>query len=423
MRKTALTVLTSLAVYGTIQAQTTLENGTPGIHQLVTRPFFYYDLMRSENPSWKTEVRETTATPWAKWSKVVQQKDALGRFVNLEAYEWNSTTQEWDTTYHHRYDRLTSNGNITREAKTSWQRENNDSLRPTATVINSIYENDTLRGAQTVVATRNITVTLNTKYTYNEQGQRIHDSDVVQNTGQLFTSKYLYNNEGLCTGYYTTVGSDTNSHIEFGYNGDTLVRYSVYSYFTGTPELVVNEAYTYNAAGLIETVTHAGMDENNIFGLLNRYQHGYTAAGKLKWMARFTREGSEWHKADSIVLAFNGNETDTSYGYISQDGTDWDTEASMRFTFTEEQEPVGLNEHKNTLAFSLYPNPARGVLYIGTEKAATIDRVSISDLTGRQLAVHTQVSGSIDVSALKAGIYLVQVQSGQQSAVKKLVIN
>lgn len=92
-------------------------------------------------------------------------------------------------------------------------------------------------------------------------------------------------------------------------------------------------------------------------------------------------------------------------------------------------ESTSARDLKNELEHSLtiYPNPASSILNV---KLASFNRnskyeVSISDMFGKQVGQYTlaQKEGSIDVSALSNGLYLVTITDGTNIASKKVVIS
>jgi hypothetical protein len=71
-----------------------------------------------------------------------------------------------------------------------------------------------------------------------------------------------------------------------------------------------------------------------------------------------------------------------------------------------------------TTSLNVYPNPARNLLYIGTESQARF--AEVYNLTGARVLVAGLESGSIDISSLREGIYIVRIQyENGQSAVRK----
>lgn len=74
---------------------------------------------------------------------------------------------------------------------------------------------------------------------------------------------------------------------------------------------------------------------------------------------------------------------------------------------------------------SIYPNPTRGEVYILTEKSYKDAQVSVSDLTGK--TVHqtnldlTSKRGTLDVSSLPIGVYVIKIDTKEGIITKKLI--
>ena len=77
--------------------------------------------------------------------------------------------------------------------------------------------------------------------------------------------------------------------------------------------------------------------------------------------------------------------------------------------------------------FNVYPNPTNGNVNITISSNEDV-QVSLFDIRGRQVysEIHNNDSAtfskSIDFSAVSSGIYMINVQSGDKKATKKLVI-
>jgi hypothetical protein len=74
----------------------------------------------------------------------------------------------------------------------------------------------------------------------------------------------------------------------------------------------------------------------------------------------------------------------------------------------------------------IYPNPANKAIYIATENAAITD-VKISTLIGNivnglTLSQQSANTYRVDISALKPGLYLMELTSEKKKVVKKIMI-
>ena len=75
----------------------------------------------------------------------------------------------------------------------------------------------------------------------------------------------------------------------------------------------------------------------------------------------------------------------------------------------------------------MYPNPAQDALTIETENLTTVTRITVFDNIGQEVkdvdVQSNDLMNSIDISALKPGIYMVEIQStGVTTVTKKLVV-
>ncbi len=74
----------------------------------------------------------------------------------------------------------------------------------------------------------------------------------------------------------------------------------------------------------------------------------------------------------------------------------------------------------NITGLSVYPNPATDVLNISTALNAE-KSVVIFDITGK-VVINTKTSGTLSVSNLQAGVYIIQITEGETTATAKLII-
>src|SRR5690606_27416501 len=83
-----------------------------------------------------------------------------------------------------------------------------------------------------------------------------------------------------------------------------------------------------------------------------------------------------------------------------------------------------LSTSENTPSdLKLYPNPVQNILNFQSANNDFVD-VSISDINGRIIiAMKNFVSNEIDVSALKTGMYFINIQSSEGGVTKKFIKN
>ena len=70
---------------------------------------------------------------------------------------------------------------------------------------------------------------------------------------------------------------------------------------------------------------------------------------------------------------------------------------------------------------TLFPNPAHNLLQIQTSDNLTIDRVIITDLTGKVILEQALDTNTINIAQLASGMYLIKAFSGQQTFTSKFM--
>ena len=73
--------------------------------------------------------------------------------------------------------------------------------------------------------------------------------------------------------------------------------------------------------------------------------------------------------------------------------------------------------------FSIFPNPTNNILTIHNLENKLIDKITISDLTGKKVLEQNNNSNTINVENLQNGMYLLQILSEGKSAVSKFIKN
>lgn len=82
---------------------------------------------------------------------------------------------------------------------------------------------------------------------------------------------------------------------------------------------------------------------------------------------------------------------------------------------------LSIADLSDELTFEIYPNPARDLINISTNKI--VERIQISDLSGKNTLTLEGQTESIDISALKPGIYFIKVYSLGEFWIKKFVVS
>lgn len=78
---------------------------------------------------------------------------------------------------------------------------------------------------------------------------------------------------------------------------------------------------------------------------------------------------------------------------------------------------LSVDDVDNELNVNVYPNPTTGMVYIDAEN---VPFVKVVDLSGR-IVMEQQKTNVLDLSALQTGVYLLQLESNDQSTVKRII--
>ena len=70
---------------------------------------------------------------------------------------------------------------------------------------------------------------------------------------------------------------------------------------------------------------------------------------------------------------------------------------------------------------SVYPNPSNGVFTIDLKSTAIIEKVCLTDISGKQITIALDSNNSFDISSYNSGIYLLNVQTSDGVLNRKLI--
>ncbi len=69
----------------------------------------------------------------------------------------------------------------------------------------------------------------------------------------------------------------------------------------------------------------------------------------------------------------------------------------------------------------LYPNPVKKTLHLQTKNNTTIDKIIITDLSGKVILVQTQNTNQVNIEQLSAGMYYIEAFSGDEKFTSKFL--
>jgi len=102
----------------------------------------------------------------------------------------------------------------------------------------------------------------------------------------------------------------------------------------------------------------------------------------------------------------------------------WIIDGGSTFVETEPACATLSLEKANTSVFSIFPNPAKGVVTISSNLEENT-RLGVYDITGKLVLTNTISFGnnSINIASLSSGVYLMRVTTSTKTVTKKLVVN
>jgi hypothetical protein len=425
MRRTTITCLSAVLSCTAAMAQTRLQGGENPYPVVVKQPYFYYDLMRTEHNAWIRQYRPDEQQAWGNSNLLINRKDADGHFQYLEYSLWDWNAGNWVVYNKYQYEREKTNGKLsTYKASSYFRDQSTQQVRNYLIEDHYEYTNDLISSVNSTYSNSDGAVLVNVDYTffYDGQGKRLQDSQLVNLGAYYYNTFYTYNGPGgQCSEQCMLMNRDTVSINYYNYdNSNRLSRFAEFSYLNQVPASSYEVLFTYDTQGNTSEVTLSFGDSTNLSPVAF-YKHGYNNLNKLQWMTYYSYENNQWMKEDSVYITYTGTKADTSYGYMSANGTDWNTYPNFRFLFDENR--VGIkNAENNHLSFSLYPNPAREQVTINLDENKPVKRILVTDLLGRQVASYSDINTPINISDLTKGIYLVRVETNDAVGVKKLVV-
>lgn len=71
---------------------------------------------------------------------------------------------------------------------------------------------------------------------------------------------------------------------------------------------------------------------------------------------------------------------------------------------------------------NIYPNPAKGLLYINNINRIRINSIMITDLNGKTVKDYNTSTGTLDISSLNPGLYFINISTGKGQIIKKIMV-
>ncbi len=78
-------------------------------------------------------------------------------------------------------------------------------------------------------------------------------------------------------------------------------------------------------------------------------------------------------------------------------------------------------DHAMNLQVKLFPNPTKNLLHLQTATNSNLDKITITDLTGKVILTQTNNTNQVNVELLASGMYIIEAVSGQEKFTTKFI--
>jgi len=81
---------------------------------------------------------------------------------------------------------------------------------------------------------------------------------------------------------------------------------------------------------------------------------------------------------------------------------------------------LGANENTSTVA-TIFPNPSKGIYNIQLKQGVAIEKVNVTDISGKQIPIALDANNSFDISSYTTGVYFLNLQTSEGVLNKRLI--
>jgi hypothetical protein len=425
MKRTITTLFSLISLY---------VMGQDALPHVFTYPLTGFNRIREENPYILVDVATDAAgTNWAPYSRMTRTKSPiLNKTIEDRTSDWENNT--WKDSYLSKDSFITESDQTTIKAdfysyaynypsfnfvqKGKYLFTNDASKRPSQIISQSANPPT----SDTYVNNYKLSIQ------YNAAGLRIKDSYQFYNPAGTSNTQYTYNEQDQVTANYSfNQAGDSSGKGFYNYTPDhRILNFTQFSFdedlFEWRPSSA--DTFAYNAAGYISKYiryllmsTDGG---NPTFGPFSIEEYQYTATGKLSEILTHSWNGDKWELSSNMKFTYVNEKPSVGYFYRSTNGSTIDPNPSYRYTFA----PTSGTSDIQTTAFkllSIYPNPGNESLTINLgDQSGT---AQLYDSRGSNvLSVAVVHQTTLHTSDLAPGIYLLNLQSGNEQLTRKIVI-
>ncbi len=141
---------------------------------------------------------------------------------------------------------------------------------------------------------------------------------------------------------------------------------------------------------------------------------GMTGTGSIYWMEAVS-DAVAWEATtaniNGLPLAFNNDNTAGEWSISPA--------TELVYSFAGDCESLSIVDNLQSLV-SIYPNPSSDILNVKVPSSVQINEVALFDLLGRNTGA-VYANGSVDISSLSKGVYMLTINTTGGSITKKVV--
>ena len=189
---------------------------------------------------------------------------------------------------------------------------------------------------------------------------------------------------------------DTTTFVNTKYTNTEIIFQFPYTY-----NMVINDTYQSTTDTNPTSVTSV----YDAYGTLSTPFGTYTNVIRVK-QTEGTYVNYSWYQTKPFSFVMGGDFTDNGYINVFRNTTG-----------------LGVNPIEPKKAMAIFPNPAHTELNIQLPEQQTLDRLAITDITGKIVLKQDQNLNQINVSHLANGLYFIEAHSGKEKYVTKFIKN
>ena len=153
--------------------------------------------------------------------------------------------------------------------------------------------------------------------------------------------------------------------------------------------------------------------------------NAYVSDGGNNKIRKITPEGVVSTLAGSTVGFADGTGTAAQFNYptgVAIDATgnlyvaDFNNHKIRKIT-----QQLGVAQNEVASKIKMYPNPVTTVLAVQLKNGCVVDKITITDLSGKIILTQTQNTNTINVEKLAQGVYILEAYSGAEKYTSKFV--